>query len=38
MPVTRIGAVAEPEAGYHVVDIDGRPLTLSRTGWDHFQP
>jgi thiamine-monophosphate kinase len=37
MPVTCIGAVAEPEAGFHVVDGDGRPLTFTRTGWDHFQ-
>jgi thiamine-monophosphate kinase len=36
--VTRIGAVMEPDAGFHVVDVEGRSMTFTRTGWDHFQP
>jgi thiamine-monophosphate kinase len=33
--VTQIGAT-EPGEGLRIIDRDGRPLDLERTGWDHF--
>ena len=33
--VTQIGTT-EPGAGISIEDRDGRPLSLERTGWDHF--
>ncbi|MEW6414761.1 MAG: thiamine-phosphate kinase [Pseudomonadota bacterium] len=33
--VTRIGRITEPP-GLSVVDADGTPLTIERTGYDHF--
>ena len=35
--VTRIGIIEEAAAGISVVDAEGRGMSLSSTGWDHFQ-
>ena len=35
IPVTRIGATL-PGTGVVIEGRDGQPLTLDRTGWDHF--
>ena len=35
LPMTRIGHL-HPEPGLHVLDRDGRPVTVERTGWQHF--
>jgi thiamine-monophosphate kinase len=35
VPVTRIGRIAA-ELGLAVLDANGRPLTIERTGYDHF--
>lgn len=35
VPLTTIGEVVRG-AGVEVIGLDGRPMALSRTGWDHF--
>ncbi len=34
-PLHRIGTIVEPGA-FEVVDAEGRPMLLEKTGWDHF--
>lgn len=36
-PITEIGRILEPEAGYSLIDVDQKRIPIRPQGWDHFR-